>query len=415
MGAIASLDLQLVAVAPGAEASLEVKIRNNGSVVDQMTVSVLGSAASWAAAEPSTLSLFPGAEGTATVTFRPPRSVSVPAGEMAFGVRVASQEDPAGSTVEEGKLEIEPFTEVGAELQPLTSRGSRGGKHDLAIDNRGNVALNANIAGLDPSEEVAFDIKPPAVMAEAGAAAFAEVEVKPRHRFWRGRPKSRSFTIQVEAADEPPVPITGTFLQEPMLPGWLIKGVIGLAALIIALLVLWFLVLQPTVLTTAEDRAQEAAQEAAEEVLTNAGIPLEGGGAGAGGGSPTPEPSSELTEEPSLEPNPELTPAPTSATLLPEGDPVAGRLRAERNPEPFVPEDEKTLFVTDLVFSNPTGEAGALRLRRNGEAMLTLMLENFRDLDFHFVTPIVVGPGDRLDLWCQSCADAAVFYSGYER
>jgi hypothetical protein len=61
------------------------------------------------------------------------------------------------------------------------------------------------------------------------------------------------------------------------------------------------------------------------------------------------------------------------------------------------------------------GETGALRLRLNNEAMLSLQLENFRDLDFHFVTPIVVGPEDRLDLWCDACANAAVFYTGYER
>jgi len=123
MGAIASLDRQAIEVSPGGEASLEIKVRNSGSVVDEMTVSVLGSAADWSSAVPPSLSLFPGAEGTATITFRPPRSASIPAGEMAFGVRVASQEDPGGSTVEEGKLEIEPFSEVGAELQPLTSRG----------------------------------------------------------------------------------------------------------------------------------------------------------------------------------------------------------------------------------------------------------------------------------------------------
>jgi len=397
MGAIASLESQLITVAPGAEASVEIKVRNNGSVVDQMTISVLGGAADWSSAEPVTLSLFPGAEATATITFRPPRSSTVPAGRMPFGARVASQEDPAGSVVEEGRLEIAAFSEISAELQPLTSRGARGARHDLAVDNRGNVALNANVSGLDDSEEVSFDIKPPSIVADPGQASFAQIEVKPRKRFWRGQPKSRAFTVQVEAAGQPPVPVTGTFLQEPVLPGWFVKGLVGLAALLIALLILWFLVLKPTLLTAAEDRAEETA----EQVLTDAGFPPAGGG---GGGSGTPEPG----EAPGVDP-------PTPPTLLVGGDPVATRIRADRNPTPVESSEDKTLFVTDLVFSNPDGESGPVRLRRNGESLLSLQLENFRDLDFHFVTPIVVGPDDEMDLWCAECTNAAVFYSGYER
>jgi len=364
MGAIASLESQLITVAPGTEASVEIKVRNNGSVVDQMTISVLGGAADWSSVEPATLSLFPGAEATATITFRPPRSSTVPAGRMPFGARVASQEDSAGSVVEEGRLEIAAFSEISAELQPLTSRGARGARHDLAVDNRGNVALNANVSGLDDSEEVSFDIKPPSIVADPGQASFAQIEVKPRKRFWRGQPKSRAFTVQVEAAGQPPVPVTGTFLQEPVLPGWFVKGLVGLAALLIALLILWFLVLKPTLLTAAEDRAEETA----EQVLTDAGFP-----------------------------------------------PAAARIRADRNPTPVESSEDKTLFVTDLVFSNPDGESGPVRLRRNGESLLSLQLENFRDLDFHFVTPIVVGPDDEMDLWCAECTNAAVFYSGYER
>ena len=145
---------------------------------------------------------------------------------MPFGVRVASQEDPAGSVVEEGRLDVAAFSAVNAELQPLTSRGSRGARHDLAVDNRGNVALNATLLGVDDSEEVGFDFHPPSVVVEPGRASFARVDLKPRRRFWRGQPKTRTFAVQVETPDQPPVPVTGTFLQEPVLPRWLIKALL---------------------------------------------------------------------------------------------------------------------------------------------------------------------------------------------
>ena len=67
---------------------------------------------------------------------------------MPFGVHVISKEDPQGSVVEEGVVDIAPFSDVFAELAPRTSRGRRGASHDLAIDNRGNSAINATISML---------------------------------------------------------------------------------------------------------------------------------------------------------------------------------------------------------------------------------------------------------------------------
>jgi hypothetical protein len=94
-------------------------------------------------------------------------------------------------------------------------------------------------------------------------------------------------------------------------------------------------------------------------------------------------------------------------------DPAAGRIRA--NVDTVTASDGKSLYVTDLIFSNPGAEQGAVRLVRNGATLVALRLENFRDLDFHFVTPILFRPGDRMELRCPDCTAAALFYSGFER
>jgi hypothetical protein len=79
----------------------------------------------------------------------------------------------------------------------------------------------------------------------------------------------------------------------------------------------------------------------------------------------------------------------------------------------------KTVFITDLVFSNPSDTAvGELRLERSGQALLALRLENFRDLDFHFVTPIVIAAGQSMGIGCDdpgACAGTSVYFSGYTR
>src|SRR5205085_1351849 len=63
MGATASLSPASVTVEPGRSATCTLRVRNTGTVVDQLTLDVLGDAAAWATVSPPTLSLFPGADG----------------------------------------------------------------------------------------------------------------------------------------------------------------------------------------------------------------------------------------------------------------------------------------------------------------------------------------------------------------
>jgi hypothetical protein len=410
MGAIAVLGTRQLSVAPGGQASAEIKVRNNGTVVDQFALQVLGAAGEWSSAEPPTISLFPGAEQTARITFRPPRRPDVPAGPLAFGIRVASQEDPAGSVVEEGVLQVEPFAETSAELAPRTSRGRRSATHDLAIDNRGNTVLNATVTGLDPDRTMAYDIKPPGLVVDAGQAAFSKVTVRPRRRFWRGQPRTHSFQLQLDGGPTP-VMVGGSMLQEPMLPPWFLKALALLVAAIVALVLAWFLFLRPVI----ESTAQEKAQERTEQVLGQAGIPIPSDGGNNGnngndGGQPTPTPPPGATSGPTT-PTPTPPPGQTGPQAARDGRIEAGGSAVQPSTR------RTTLFVTDLVFSNPNGTTGTLRLRRAGEDLMVLNLENFRDLDFHFVTPIAIGGNQALRLDCDGACEGppAVYFSGFER
>ncbi len=102
------------------------------------------------------------------------------------------------------------------------------------------------------------------------------------------------------------------------------------------------------------------------------------------------------------------------------GNAYAGRLSGGGNLT--IPADGG-LSVTDLVFENPNGYSGDLTLSRfnadkkQEQVLLTLKLDNFRDLDFHFITPLTFQKNDRMDLSCiqpdKSACDASVYYSGY--
>jgi hypothetical protein len=403
VAAIVSLERPVVAVDPGGEASITVTLRNAGTVVDEFAIEVLGDGGSWASVDPATLPLFPGAEGTVRITFRPPLASSTLAGATGFGVMVRSREDPDGSTVEEGTLEVGRFLAPSAELIPRTSHGSRRARHDLALDNRGNTRIEAAFEGLDPDRLVKVAFDPPTLSVEPGVAGFARVVVQPVQTFWRGPAKTRSFQVAVRpnADGAQPLLVDGSFLQESILPWWFTRALVALAAILIAAILLWFLVLQPQIRSTAAQALEDFG------FSPKPGSVAAGGGGSGSGGSPGP--SGALN----------VTPPPAGGQTK-----VDGRLDATKNE---ISPTSGTLSITDLVFSNPTGASGELTLQRSTPAgttqLLVLRLENFRDLDFHFVTPISVHAGEKLALIASctpptdpsispDCAPA-VFYSGY--
>jgi hypothetical protein len=77
-----------------------------------------------------------------------------------------------------------------------------------------------------------------------------------------------------------------------------------------------------------------------------------------------------------------------------------------------------TLAITDVVFQNPAGEHGTVQLQRDGTTLLVESLDNFRDLDYHFVTPIAVGGNQTIQMavQCQTpCPNAGVYVNGTQR
>jgi hypothetical protein len=421
MGAVVSLSTKAIEVAPGAEAACGVTIRNNGTVVDQFSVDVLGDAASWAAADPPTISLFPGGEGTTTVRFRPPRTATTPAGTFPFGVRVQSAEDPAGSAVEEGLITVGAFADLFAEIVPRTSRGRRSGSHEVALDNRGNTRLNATLEASDADQQLAFDVSPPGVVADPGTATFSKVRVKPRRRFWRGQPRTHPFKVAIAPESGPAINLDGSILQEAMLPRWTLPALLLAIAGLIAALVFWLAFLQPAI------------KSAATAALADAGItPIPsaaggGGGTNGGGGTPAPVATPAGGGTPTPTPGggtPTPTPMPTPSTGTPPpvvaGQPVDGRLATDGS-YPNSAAFDSPCFLTDLVFANPNGRTGTLKLYRDEFVLVTLRLENFRDLDLHYVTPILVQPDRtlRLEAKCTgqnaSPCDPSVYFSGFIR
>ena len=230
------LDPAAVAVEPGGEATTIVRITNVGDVVDAFDVEVLGAAAAWTAVEPATVSLFPGAEGTARLTFRPPRSPDVPAGPMLFAVRVQSQDARLEtSVVEEGELEVGRFTDLAAEILPRTSHGRFSGRHRVQLTNRGNAPTAVRISGSDVEQALDVSVRPATAPVWPAGTATAWLRARCARLAVTGPPRHWSFKVLAEADETKPVELQATMEQHALLGKWTVRalaaGVIAVAAL----------------------------------------------------------------------------------------------------------------------------------------------------------------------------------------
>lgn len=263
MGLAVRLVRPALRVVPGEAATTDVRVRNTGHLVDRADVTVLGDSAAWASVEPSYVNLLPGQEETVRVTFAPPRSHDVSAGERPFAVRATSREDAGGSVVEEGVLTIAQFAHVVAELVPRASRGPRVGRHYLAIDNLGNHPLTLRLTPSDPDSLLEFFMDAQEFDAPPGTATFVRVRARPITRFLRGSERQVPFQIAISAAqDVTPVVVPGTVRQHAILPAWLFRA----AVIFVVAAAVWATMLKPQLDETVQEVAQEEAVKVAAPI-----------------------------------------------------------------------------------------------------------------------------------------------------
>lgn len=400
---------------PGQAVEAKVLVRNNGTLVDQFTLDIVGDSREWTEVEPRVMNLMPGTEGEATVTFAPPRDSSVLAGQMPFGVRVLSREDPPNSSVAEGVVDVEPFMDLQLELSPKTSKCRTKAVHEVVVDNSGNYPIPVEVITNDPEEQLKLSLDHSSLVVQPGTSAFLKLKAKPHDRFLRGQDKRLPFGVTATSGDLPPVNADGTVVQRQMLPKWLLPVAVAALAAAVALTVLWFTLVKPTVQTSAREAAKQQAKaenaammaqvdkaadkaDKAEDQAAQAEKKVDdmaagggGGGTGAGGGRGA-------TEGP-------------NGVDISSGQAVDFRITADADPvtdpEDFtsfkipdgvIPAD-KTLVVTDIILQNPRGDSGTLQIKRGEDDVLyETGLANFRDLDFHFLEPLVFSPDKPLTI-----------------
>jgi hypothetical protein len=305
----------------GGAATVRLRLRNTGDVVDEYRFVPVGDVAPYVSVEPPTVRLYPGTTGTVQLTFAPPRTPDATAGPNPYAVQIIPTEHPEAVTVPEGNLTITPFTEIRAELVPHTVKGRFRGRPKLAIDNMGNTTLTASVTGNDNGDELSYDVHPANVQIEPGRAAFVNATLRPRQLIWFGHKQQRPYRLAVRRSGTTPLDVDGTYVQRGFLPRWLATLLTLLLTLVIIFLVLWF-TKAAAVTSQATPQVQQPAVTAlppppASPSPTPTETPSptpsetqEGAGGGGGGGAP---------EKPKAKPKPDT--ASVAVTKLNERDP----------------------------------------------------------------------------------------------
>ena len=452
MGAIAQLSTTTLDVEPGRSAAMAFTVRNTGSVVDRFSFEAIGGAAGWVTFAPDSLSLFPEASGTVNILFNPLRLHTVTAGAMPFGIRITSAEDPAASVVEEGTLNVAPFSDISVELVPRIPRGSRMGRTQLAVDNRSNCPYRAELSGTDSESALLMAFNPAVVDVVPGGAVFAKVRIRPKQTFWRGPATTKPFRILLK--NSPVVPAAapvgapaatpgdgpadgsagaagpgvgaaptatrplealpanphkveiyadGSLMQESLLPSWFFKALAALVALAILAVILWFALLRPQIRSTAKNEvSKQLAAAGVSAPSGGSGSPSGGGGGGGGGGSTSTTVA--LSKG-------------GSVSVTSAGGNIDGSYTASGNSSHAVYTVPRgsVLRVTDLLVENSAGDTGILKIARGGTVLMQWSMANFRDLDYHWITPTVFGSGTQMQVIVSGCTNACtpgIYYAG---
>lgn len=238
MTVFAALAENKLEVHPGGGVSATLVVRNTGAVVNDYRFEVLGPSAPWAEVEPAVLPLFPGQDGTVTVSWRPPRTPDAPAGKMPFGVRVIPGQQPEDSVVEEGILRVAPFFAMGVGLVPVTSRGRFFGAHRIMLENQSNADAAVALAATDPDALLRFHMRPTAFLLKVGASRTIRMRVHPRRHKVKGHPEHRAFQLFASLQGQDPIRSDGVYQQRALIAGWQFKvAVLALLLLLAAILI----------------------------------------------------------------------------------------------------------------------------------------------------------------------------------
>ncbi|MDX2161432.1 MAG: protein kinase [bacterium] len=236
-----TLTATLIRVTPGSQVTLALEVVNQSKLVDHFTVQVYGVPNDWITLPAAPLYLLPGARDTTSIEFHPPLAPSSTAGAHAFEVRVTARAQGIVSPAVQGALEIAPFYDFLADMEPMQIR--RRGLIDLTLSNTSNIACTYNVTVRDKQKAMHVYVPGKQFTLMPGQTEYIDIRIRAKNRPLIGRAETKYFDVQVAPRDTnkiSPKTMQGELIVPPYLPIVALTGLLVLLAvcgIITALLV----------------------------------------------------------------------------------------------------------------------------------------------------------------------------------
>lgn len=232
-----ALDPPQLSVEPGGEALCRVRIRNDGGIVDEFTLRVVGPSREWTVLETDSVRLFPGNDGEVVLHLRPPRTWRLAPGPLHFGVRVVpTSQGPGAAVVEEGTVEIQPFRDLAARITPRTSKARLAGRHRVILVNHGNIAATGRLSATDPDESLAVRFARQRFEVPPGSTRRIRTRVRPATVSMTPSREPHGFEVAVTPEAAEPITLPAAMVLRPIVPPWfpvaLVAAVVAIAVLV---------------------------------------------------------------------------------------------------------------------------------------------------------------------------------------
>jgi hypothetical protein len=207
-------------------------VYNPGAIVENIRLEVLGAANSWATLTPHEVNLFPKTTAEVTLTFQPSADAAPEAGAVPFAVKATPHHDPINSEVEEGTVTVAALARIAVpELVPVNSQGYRRARHQLLIQNTGNVAVPVLVSSADPDGMLRFSMRPSGFVLAHNETRRLRVRVRAPRYLLTGSARQHRFAVTLGAEGIPALKIPGTFTQRPLLGRRLLTALAALTGL----------------------------------------------------------------------------------------------------------------------------------------------------------------------------------------
>ena len=184
-------------VTPGQAERVPMTVRNVSGIVESFSLTPLGPAAPWVEVLPTEVSLFPGDEGTATITFRPPRVPGVVAGEYVVAIRALSQVMRDSASTDELLVTVAPYNQASSDIARSTFTVRTKAETQLEIVNRGNATVVYHVSAVDPEGYMKVELEEDKVSLAPGETAWVTLRLKLAPRLLGTANENRMVTAQI--------------------------------------------------------------------------------------------------------------------------------------------------------------------------------------------------------------------------